>query len=131
MNYRVLAADPNRDLWLRSMANDLGRLAQGISKRRPGTDTIFFIRTQDVPVGRKVTYCKQEASLRPTKAETHRVRNCASGDRLDFPGPTATQTASLATTKILLNSTISTPNARFGTFGKTSIMALPCPATNI
>jgi hypothetical protein len=104
------------------MANDLGRLAQGVGKSRPaddrikGKDTIFFIRPHDVPVGRKVAYCKQEASLRPTKAETHRVRNCAGGDRLDFPGPTATQCASLTTTKILLNSTISTPNARFGTF---------------
>jgi hypothetical protein len=122
LNYRVLEAGPDRDVWLRSMANDLGRLAQGVGKCRPaddrikGTDTIFFIRTQDVPVGRKVTYCKQEASLRPTKAETHRVRNCAGGDRLDFPGPTATQCASLTTTKILLNSTIFTPSARFSTF---------------
>jgi hypothetical protein len=63
-----------------------------------------------------VTYCKQEASIRPTKAETHRVRNCAGGDRLDCPGPTSTQTASLTTTKILINSTISTPNARFSAF---------------
>jgi hypothetical protein len=122
MNYRVLATGPDRQLWLRSMANDLGRLAQGIGQHRPpdqriaGTDTIFFISKCDVPSGRQVTYCKQEASIRPTKAETHRVRNCAGGDRLDFPGPTATQTASLATTKILLNSTISTPNARFSAF---------------
>jgi hypothetical protein len=122
MNYRVLAAGPDRDLWLRSMANDLGRLAQGVGQRRPidqriaGTNTIVFIHKHDVPAGRQVTYCKQEASLRPNKTETHRVRNCAGGDRLDFPGPTATQTASLTTTKLLLNSTISTPNARFSAF---------------
>jgi hypothetical protein len=83
MNYRLLAAGPDRELWMRSMANDLGRLAQGVGQHRPadqrisGTNTIWFIRKQDVPTGRKVTYCKQEASLRPTKAETHRVRNCA------------------------------------------------------
>jgi hypothetical protein len=100
------------------MTNNLGRLAQGVGKRRPadqqiaGTNTIFFIQKSDVPAGRQVTYCKQEASIRPTKAETHRVRNCAGGDQLDFPGPTATQTASLATMKVLLNSTISTPNTR-------------------
>jgi hypothetical protein len=122
MNYRVLAAGPDREMWLRSMANDLGWLAQGVGQRRPaeqriaGTDTIIFIHKHEVPAGRQVTYCKQEASLRPNKTETHRVRNCAGGDCLDFPGPTATQTASLTTTKLLLNSTISLPNARFSAF---------------
>jgi hypothetical protein len=124
MNYRVLAASPDHDMWLRSMANNLGRLAlQGVGQRRPaeqriaGTDTIFSIHQQyEVPAGRQVTYCKQEASLRPNKTETHRVCNCAGGDRLYLPGPTATQTASLTTTKLLLNSTISTPNARFSAF---------------
>jgi hypothetical protein len=122
MNYRILSKGPDRELWLRSMANDLGRLAQGVGQRRPtdqriaGADTIFFINKHDVPARHQVTYCKQEASICPTKAETHHVRNCAGGGRLDFPGPTATQTASLTTTKMLLNSTISTPNARFSAF---------------
>jgi hypothetical protein len=122
MNYRLLIEGPDKKLWLHSMANDLGRLAQGVGKNRPadqrvtGTNTIFFIKNCDVPKGRQVTYCKQEVSIRPTKAETHRVRNCAGGDRLDFPGPTSTQTASLKTIKLLLNSTISTPGARFSAF---------------
>jgi hypothetical protein len=51
--------------------------------------------------------------LRPRKAETHRVRITVGGDKLDFPGLTATQCASLTTTKCLLNSTISTPKAKF------------------
>jgi hypothetical protein len=122
MNYHFLLAGPDRKLWLHSMANDLGRLAQGIGKNRPvdqqiaGTNTIFFIEQCAVPKGRQVTYCKQEATIRPTKAETHRVRNCAGGDRLDFPGPTSTQTASLTTIKILINSTIPTAGARFSAF---------------
>jgi hypothetical protein len=122
MNYRVLLTGPDCTLWLRSMAKSLGRLAQGVGKQRPadqriaGTSTIFFIQKSEVPSGHLVTYCKQEASLRPTKAETHCVGNCAGGDRLNFPGPAATHTASLVTTKILLNSTISTPNARFSAF---------------
>jgi hypothetical protein len=48
--------------------------------------------------------------------QSHRMRNCAGGDRLDFPGPTSTQTTSLTTIKILLNSTISTVGARFSAF---------------
>jgi hypothetical protein len=95
------------------MANDLGRLAQGVGTRIRGTNTFFFIPRHKVPVGRKVTYCKQEATIRPNKTETHRVRNCAGGDRLDYPGPTATQCASLVTIKLLLNSTIPTKDARF------------------
>ena len=35
------------------------------------------------------------------------------GNRLDFLGATTTHCASLTTTKCLLNSTISTPGARF------------------
>ena len=122
LSYNHLVEGPDKNLWLHSIANDLGRLAQGVGKKRPvndgvaGTDTIFFIRKSDVPAGRQVTYCKQEASIRPNKAETHRVRNVAGGDRLDYPGPTSTQCASLTTTKLLLNSTISTPDARFGAF---------------
>ena len=37
------------------------------------------------------------------------------GDRLDFPGATTTNCASITTTKCLLNSTISTPGALFMT----------------
>jgi hypothetical protein len=122
MNYRLLIEGPDKKLWLHSQANDLGRLAQGVGNSRPadqrvaGTNTIFFIKKCDVPSGRAVTYCKQEATIRPTKAETHRVRNVAGGDRLDFPGRTSTHTASLTTIKVLLNSTISTPGARFSAF---------------
>ena len=54
------------------------------------------------------------ASTRPTKAKVNRVRITVGRDRLDFPSAT-THCASLTTTKFLLNSTISTPGARFMT----------------
>ena len=53
------------------------------------------------------------ASIRPTKAEVNRTHVTVGGDRLNFSGATTTQCASLTTTKCLLNSTISTPGARF------------------
>ena len=53
------------------------------------------------------------ASVRPTKAEVNRVRMTVGGDRLNFPGAITTHCAGLTTTKCLLNSTISTPGARF------------------
>ena len=55
------------------------------------------------------------ASIRLTKAEVNRVRVTVGDDRLDFLGATTTHCASLTTTKRLLNSTISTPGARFMT----------------
>ena len=55
------------------------------------------------------------ASVRPTKAEVNRFRVAVGGDSLDFPGAATNHCASLTTTKCLLNSTISTPGARFMT----------------
>jgi hypothetical protein len=78
-----------------------------------GTNTIFFIPKSAVPKDRKVTYGRLVASLRPTKSEVHRVRVTVGGDRLDYPDNTTTHCASMTTTKCLLNSTISTPDARF------------------
>ena len=55
------------------------------------------------------------ASIKPTNAEVNRVRVTMGRDCLDFPSATTTHCASLTTTKCLLNSTISTPGARFMT----------------
>ena len=98
------------------LANDLGRLSQGVSTRIPtGTNTVFFIAKLAIPHGRKVTYTQMVASIRPNEAEVNRVRVTVGGDRLDFPGATTTHCAGLTTTKCLLNSNISTPGARFMT----------------
>ena len=112
--YRHLVRGPAKSLWETSLANDLGRLAQGIGTRMPtGTNTIFFIHPTQIPAGRKVTYARLVATIRPHKDETHRVRVTVGGDKLVYHGITATATASLTTLKILLNSVISTPGARF------------------
>jgi hypothetical protein len=114
LEYRALSTGPDKELWIRSLANDLGRLAQGIGTRKPfGTNTIFFIKRQAVPKDRKVTYGRLVSSIRPTKAEIHRVRVTVGGDKLDYAGVTSTQCASLTTTKCHLNSTISTPDAKY------------------
>ena len=51
--------------------------------------------------------------IRPEKKDPNRVRITAGGDRLDYHGETSTETASLETAKILLNSVLSTKNAKF------------------
>ena len=80
-----------------------------------GTNTVFFIEKSAIPQGRKVNYARMVASIRPTKAEVNRVCVIVGGNHLDFPGATTTHCAGLTTTKCLLNSTKSTPGARFMT----------------
>ena len=113
LNYRHLIWGPNRDTWIRALANDLVRLSQGVGTCMPtGTNTVFFIAKSAIPQGRKVTYARMVASIIPTKAEVDRVCVIVGGNRLDFPSAITTHCAGLTTTKCLLNSTISTPGAR-------------------
>ena len=65
--------------------------------------------------GRKATYLRIVAELRPLKAETKRGRFTAGGDQIDYPSNVSTPTANLTTVKLLINSVLSTPNARFAT----------------
>jgi hypothetical protein len=78
-----------------------------------GTETTVFIRKADVSAGRKVTYGRIVAQIRPQKTETHRVRLTVGGNRLKYAGSVSTPTTNLTTAKCLLNSTISTPQGRF------------------
>jgi hypothetical protein len=52
----------------------------------------------------------------PNKDNPRRVRFTVGGDRVEYPGEVSTKTADLATAKILLNSVISTPDAKFCAF---------------
>ena len=101
---------------IKSLANGLGRFAQGIGKHMPsGTNTIFSVKHSYVPENIKMSYVRLVASICPNKTETHRVRVTAGGDIIDYPDITSTDTASLTTTKILLNRVISTLDAMFMT----------------
>jgi hypothetical protein len=102
-------------VWEKSASNELGRLCQGLSDRRvKGTNTLFFIKKDAVPKERRqdITYGNFVCELRPNKAETHRTRLTAGGDRINYPGDAGTPTADMTLFKILLNSIISTKNAR-------------------
>jgi hypothetical protein len=121
MEYRDLLKDPkHRENWSRAASNEFSRLFNGVGKKKDGTErvvgtnTCHWIKRSQVPRGKKVTYAQTVVSIRPEKAEQKRVRITAGGDRLDYPGETSTDTASLDTTKLLINSVLSTPGARMG-----------------
>ena len=59
LNYKQLMRHPKyKGKWQISSANEFGRLANGVGGRIKGTNTITFIRMQDVPKDRMkdVTY---------------------------------------------------------------------------
>ena len=100
LEYSHLMCGLDKDIWKRSLANDLGQLAQGVGTRMPtGTNTVFFIPRSSIPAGRTVTYSLLVASIQPHKTETHRVRFTVGGNRLEFHGDTTTNCAILTTTK--------------------------------
>ena len=58
--------------------------------------------------GRKVTYGRIVAEIRPQEAETHRTRLTVEGNSINFPGDVTTTTADLITDKLIFNSVLST-----------------------
>eukprot|EP00804_Cyclotella_cryptica_P028355 CCRYP_016413-RA/>CCRYP_016413-RA protein AED:0.25 eAED:0.25 QI:0/0/0/1/1/1/3/0/885 len=62
-----------------------------------------------------VTYGRIVANYRPEKDDPYRIRLTVGGNRITYPGDCGTPTADMLTTKILLNSVISTKGARFMT----------------
>ncbi len=81
-------------------------------------DTIFFIPWHKVPKERTkdVTYGLITCLVRPEKIEEpNRTRLVAGGGRVHYSFDAGMLTANLLTVKLLINSVISTPGARFFT----------------
>ena len=68
---------------------------------------MFPIQKSMIPPGRTATYENFIPAIRPNKKETHRVRLCAGGNLLDFPGDPSSPAVSLTNAKLHINSTIS------------------------
>jgi hypothetical protein len=119
LEYQHLIANPKtRATWTHSHGNKLGRLAQGMPGQTKGTDTIFFIPRHKVPKERAndVTYGLITCLVRPKKTEEpNRTRLVVGGDRVHHLSDEGTPTTDLLTIKLLINSVISTPGARFFT----------------
>ena len=104
--------DKYREVWVTSFANELGRLAQGIRDVK-GTNTIHFIPHNSVPPGLTITYGRIVVYYRPQKQERNRTRLTVGGDKIEYSWEKATPMDDLTMAKLLFNSTISTPGAKF------------------
>ena len=90
------------------------RLAQGIEPHmKTGSNTMHFINHWEKPADRNATYLRVVAEIKEHKKERCRIRFTVGGDRLDYPGRTATPTGGLTAAKCLFNSVVSTPGSKF------------------
>ena len=99
------------------MCKELDRLAQGFGTTT-GTNTVFFMCPQEIkniPNDRTIRFAQIVVDYRPRKDDPNRVQITLGGNLIEYPGELTTRTADLTTSKILCNSTLSTPNAKYGT----------------
>ena len=124
LEYRQLRRNPKfKDIWEALYSNELGRLCQGIGKRPTGpkqqrvagTDTFRLIRLSDIPQARQkeICYSRVVCETKPQKEDQNRTRITIAVNRIVFPGEVATPTASLELVKLIVNSVLSCPGAKF------------------
>eukprot|EP00956_Cyclotella_meneghiniana_P036650 scaffold128493_cov64-Cyclotella_meneghiniana.AAC.1 len=72
---------------------------------------------EDIPKERRkdVTYGQFVCTVRPEKKEQNRTRFVVGGNKINYPGEVATPTAEMLVAKLLFNSVVSTPGAKFMT----------------
>ena len=97
------------------MCNELGRISQGYGDVK-GTNTVRFLthdQIKTIPRDRIVTYARIVVDYHPQKSDPNRVRITAGGNLISYPEELTTRTADLTTTKMVWNSVISTPQAKY------------------
>ena len=97
------------------MCIEPGRLSNGY-KDTKGTQTINYMTHEEIkciPGYRTVTYARIVVDFRPQKKDPNRVRITVGGNLIDYPYELTTRTAYLTTSKLMWNSVISTPGAKY------------------
>ncbi|KAL7524505.1 hypothetical protein ACHAXR_000602, partial [Thalassiosira sp. AJA248-18] len=99
------------------MCKELGNISQGYGDEK-GTNTVRFLthaEIANIPADRTVTYARVVVDYREQKADPNRMRITVGGNLINYPGELTTCTADLTTTKLMWNSVISTPEAKYMT----------------
>jgi hypothetical protein len=114
VKYPKLLQSSEGQLLEESCSEEMGQLTNGY-KQEAGTKTMHCIHVSDIPAGLTATYLCIITANRPTKAQTRSICFTVGSNRVNYPGDTSTKMSGLTTAKLLFNSEISTPNARFMT----------------
>jgi hypothetical protein len=94
------------------MSKELHRLAQGKPGITKATNTIFFlshVEIHHIPKDQTVRYARIVINHWPQKEDPNRVRITMGGNLINY----TTHTTDMVSSKLLWNSAISTPGARF------------------
>jgi len=99
-----------KDTWLKSFSTEICRLVAT-------TETIFFKRKDKIPHNRRkdITYRRVVCTYHLEKKDPYQTRLTMGGNLVNYPDDCGTPTADLLTVKLMLNSAISTNNAKFMT----------------
>ena len=116
MEYRHLMKSPKYcHIYGTSYRKELGKTTEGMPGLVKGTDTIFFIDKSNVPT----THCKDipyvpiVVNYIPEKSNTYCRRLNIGGNQVNYPHERGMPTSNLLKVKLLLNSVVSTPGAKF------------------
>ena len=118
-SYKRLMHDPaTAEIWQTAFGKDFGGMAQGDDKTgQKGTNSIFVMTHDEITSvkkeGRKFTYARIVVDYRPQKEDPNRIRITVGGNLITYKGDVSTRTADLTTSKLLWNSVLSTPGAKY------------------
>ena len=127
LEYRHLKHHPKLSAtWLQSYSNEMGRLCQGVGKgeqgpnkqRVKGTDTFRVTKYEDIPHDRRrdIAHVRVVCEVRPQKEDPNRTRITVAGGNIKCDFDIGTPTASLDLVKLMINSVLSRPGAKFACF---------------
>jgi hypothetical protein len=111
LEYHHLLKNPKyRDIWRKSFSTEIRQLATT-------TETIVFVSKAMIPPNRRkdITYGWIVCTYHSKKKDPHCSRITMGGNLINYPNDCGTPTADLLTVKLMFNSIISTPIAKFMT----------------
>ena len=109
LTYRSAMNGPDKPLWEGASAAEFNRLIET-------WQCIAFCPPTDLPPDRKASYYNPQVKTKMVNGKLdYRVRGTFGGNLSDYSGDVTAHTADLSTIKCHLNSTLSTPGARYMT----------------
>jgi len=107
-NFKAAMHSPQQEQWEQANYEEFQRFED--------TETLIFIKKNSIPKGRKVAYYNPQIKQKTSNGSTtYRIRGTIGGDKVDYPGMVAANTADLKAIKLLLNSVLSTRGGKFMT----------------
>ena len=74
---------------------------------------IVVVNKEALPKDQTVMYCILVCDIYPHKSEMHRTRLPVGENKIEYPYDVSTATSDLITAKCIINSTLSTPTAKY------------------